>query len=190
VQRITQRVDTINVSLPVNLSLQNAIGLEFNYSYDVFDWWKVSGNANFFRAITEGIYSDQLYEQDAYAMNTRLNSQMTIKKKVNYQMNWRYRGPQETTQGSREAYTTLDLSWSMDVMKSKATLVANVRDVFNSGKYRYTVEDPTFVLDGEYQRRVRSYTLSFSYRFNQKKSRRGSRDRQNQGGGADEGDFG
>jgi outer membrane receptor protein involved in Fe transport len=191
VQRITERIDTINISKPVNLSVQNAFGLEFNYSYDLSKWWKISGNANFYRAITEGVYSDQVYEQDAYTMNTRLNSRMTIKKKVNYQMNWRYRAPQETTQGSRKAYTTLDLSWSMDVMNNKGTLVANMRDVFNTGKYRYTVEDPAFVLDGQFQRRPRSYTLSFSYRFNQKKSRRGNRDRQNQGGGGlDDGDFG
>ena len=191
VQRITERIDTINISLPVNLSVQNAVGLEFNYSYDISTWWKISGNANFYKAIIEGVYSDQVYEQDIYAMNTRLNSRMTIKKKVNYQMNWRYRAPQETAQGSRKAYTTLDLSWSMDVMKNKGTLVANVRDVFNTGKYRYIVEDPAFVLDGEFQRRPRAYTVSFSYRFNQKKNRRGSRDRQNQGGGGlDDGDFG
>jgi len=191
VQRITERVDTINIWIPVNLSLQNAIGLEFNYAYDLSKWWKITGNANFYRAMTEGVYSDILYEQDAYAMNTRLNSRMTIKKKLNYQMNWRYRGPQETTQGSRKAYTTLDLSWSMDIMKGKGTLVANVRDLFNSGKYRYINEGTNFEIDGEFQRRVRSYTLSFSYRFNQKKNRRGNRDRQNQGGGGfDDGDFG
>lgn len=190
VQRITERIDTINISLPVNLSLQNAVGLEFNYSYDLLKWWKLSGNANFYRAVTEGVFSDQVFEQDAYSMNTRLNSRMTIKKKVNYQINWRYRAPQETTQGSRKAYTTLDLSWSMDIIKGKGTLVANVRDVFNSGKYRYTTEGPDFVLDGQFQRRPRSYTFSFSYRFNQKKNRRGNRDRQNNGGDFEESDFG
>ena len=190
VQRITQRIDTINISLPVNLSLQNAYGFEFNYSYDILKWWKVNGSANFYRAITEGVFSGQTFEQDNYTWNTRLNSRITIKKKINYQVNWRYLAPRNTTQGSRKAYTTLNLSWSMDIIKGKGTLVANVRDVFNTGKFRYTTEGTNFVIDGNFQRRPRSYSFSFSYRLNQAKKRRG-RNRQGQDSNEsfDEGDF-
>jgi len=186
VQRITERIDTINISKPVNLSQQNAYGFEFNYSYDILDWWKVNGNANFFASFIEGAFSDQVFEQETFSMNSRVTSKFTIKKKLNYQINWRYRAPQQTAQGSRQAYTTLDMSWSLDMMKGKGTLVANIRDLFNTGKYRYTTKGTNFLLEGEFQRRVRSFGLSFSYRFNQKKSRRGDRDRQN---GQDGGDF-
>ncbi|MEL7003654.1 MAG: TonB-dependent receptor, partial [Bacteroidota bacterium] len=42
VQRITRRVDTVNISSPVNLSTENAYGFEFNYNYDITDWWKIN----------------------------------------------------------------------------------------------------------------------------------------------------
>lgn len=177
VERITRRVDTVNVSLPVNLSDEDAYGLELNYTYDITDWWKVNGSANFYRQIISGDFEEQQFNSDTYTLNTRLNSQMTIRKKLDYQMNWRYRAPEQNPQGTRKSYTTLDLGLSMDVMKGRGTLVGNVRDVFNSGKYRSETtgdlgDGAFFVFDSEFQRRVRSYTLSFTYRLNQKKNQR------------------
>lgn len=194
VQRITRRVDSVNISSPVNLSEADAYGFEFNYNYDITDWWKVNGSANFYRQIITGDFEEQQFDSDTYTLNTRLNSKMTIKDKLDYQMNWRYRAPQERPQGTRKSYTTLDLGLSMDVMKGRGTLLGNVRDVFNSGKFRSETsgdfdEEGSFTFDSEFQRRVRSYTISFTYRINQKKNRReGNR---NRGGGDDfdEGEF-
>lgn len=182
VQRITRRVDTVNVSAPVNLSDGDAYGFEFNYTYDITSWWKVNGSANFYRQLISGDFEEQNFDSDTYTLNTRLNSRMTIKKKLDYQMNWRYRAPQENTQGTRKSYTTLDLGLSMDVMKGKGTILGNVRDVFNSGVFRSETigeleNDGVFTFDSEFQRRVRSYTLSFTYRINQKKQRRRGRNR-------------
>ncbi len=168
VQRITTRVDSVNISRPVNLSLENAFGFEFNYSHDLTDWWRMNANANLYRSVITGEFSDQNFDAEAYTLNTRINSRMTIWKKLEYQMNFRYRAPQNRAQGDLQSYYQLDLGVSKMIMKKKGTLVFNVRDVFNSGKYRYNTVDENFVFNSTYQRRPRSYTLSFTYRINQK----------------------
>ncbi|MEO1054245.1 MAG: TonB-dependent receptor [Bacteroidota bacterium] len=189
VQRITTSLDTVNISAPVNLSREDAYGFELNYSYDITDWWKVDGSANLYRQVITGGFEDQNFDSEANTLNTRLNSRMTIKKKVDLQLNWRYRAPQQRPQREIKSFTTLDIGASMDVMNGKGTLVANVRDVFNSGVFRSETtgefaEGGNFVFDGEFQWRVRAYTLNFSYRINQKKNQR---DRNRRRGGGDQG---
>ena len=66
-------------------------------------------------------------------------------------------------------------------MKGNATLTLNVRDVFNSRKWRYITEGDGFYAEGDFQWRARSSTLTFSYRLNQKKRP----DRGGRGGGGD-----
>lgn len=184
VQRITTRVDTVNISMPVNLSIENAYGFEFNYSHELTDWWRVNGNANLYRSIIDGGFSDQDFNSDTYTMNTRLNSRMTLWKKLEYQMNFRYRAPEIRPQGDRRSFYTLDLGWSMNVFKKKGTFVFNIRDIFNSGLYRYNTVDEDFEFESTFRRRPRSFTLSFTYRVNQKASRR-ERNQRDRGNGDD-----
>lgn len=182
VQRITTRVDSVNISRPVNLSLENAVGFEFNYSHDLTDWWRMNANANLYRSVITGSFSDQNFDAEAYTLNSRINSRMTIKKEWEFQMNFRYRAPENRAQGDREAYYQLDVGFSRQVLKKKGTLVFNVRDVFNSGKYRFNTVDDDFVFNSTYQRRPRSFTLSFTYRINQKDFKNRQRER----GGSDD----
>ncbi len=189
VQRITTRMDSVNISMPVNLSIENAYGFEFNYSHELTSWWRVNGNANLYRAVIDGGASDQELDSDTYTLNTRLNSRITLWNKLESQVNFRYRAPEVRPQGDRRSFYMLDLGWSMNAFDKKGTFVFNIRDVFNTGIYRYTTVDEDFDFDSEFQRRVRSYTLSFTYRINQKPARRDRERRNREGGDNFEDDF-
>ncbi|MEM9887270.1 MAG: outer membrane beta-barrel protein, partial [Bacteroidota bacterium] len=69
--------------------------------------------------------------------------------------------------------------------KNKGTITLSVRDLFNSRKYRYTIEEDDFFSENVFQWRVRQTTLTFNYRLNQKK-RRGGRERGGDYGGGGE----
>ncbi|MEM8564844.1 MAG: TonB-dependent receptor [Bacteroidota bacterium] len=187
VQRITTRIDSVNISRPVNLSLENAFGFEFNYSHDLTDWWRINANANLYRSVITGEFSDQNFDAETYTLSTRFNSRMTLLKKLEFQTNFRYRAPENRAQGDRESYYQLDLGLSKQIMRKKGTLVFNVRDVFNSGVYRFNTIDENFEFDSEWQSRPRSYTLSFTYRINQKDFR--NRNQRERGGDDFDDDF-
>ena len=175
--------DTTTETRPRNLSTRDDYGLEFTFSFDPTKTWRFNGNVNFFRSQTDGEHEGVVYDADTYTWSGRLSSRATFFKKVDLQVNFNYRAPRNTTQGSRKASWHIDPAASMDVLKNKGTLTLSVRDLFNTRRYRYTTEGESFYLEGNYGRRARQATLTFNYRINQKKKRGGRRGGDIQGGG-------
>jgi outer membrane receptor protein involved in Fe transport len=174
VERIST-VDSLSVTstMPVNLSTQNAYGLELNVSLNPVKWFRFNGNANFYRAVTEGIYRDQQFYGDTYTMTSRATSQFTMMKKWNLQVGANYRAPRVTPQGKDLAMYYADLGLSRDIMKGNGTITMSVRDVFNTRKYRTIIErdDIGYRSEREFQWRARQFLLTFSYRLNMKKDK-------------------
>ena len=182
IERIRQQLsDTSSVTLPVNLATQNDYGLEFTGSYEPFEFWKINGNLNFYRSITEGTYEGQDFNADTYTWSGRMSSRLTLWKKLDVQTTFNYRAPRKTTQGSSKAMYHADLAASMDILKSKGTLTLSLRDVFNTRRWRYITEGADFYTNGDFQWRARQVSLTFSYRINRQKER-GAREREEGGG--------
>lgn len=194
IQRITVRDevdgDTLFVTKPQNIGIENSYGLEFTFSYTPQKWMRFSGDVNLFRAITEGEFVDPTgnllsLESDALTMSARMSAMITLWKQIESQVRFNYRAPRETTQGRRKAMYTLNLGLSKDIWKKKATITLNVRDALNSRKRRFITEGADFFREGEFQWRSRVTTLKLNYRINQKK-RRGGRGGGRPGGGGGE----
>lgn len=173
IQRITQPPDSAGRTLiiPVNLAKENAYGLEFNFSLTIKNWWQINSSANFYRAITEGQYQETFLYSDTYSLHTRTTSKMTITRGFDFQASFFYRAPRITTQGKQLSVYALDLSLAKDVFKGKGTITANVRDVFNSRKWRSITDIDNFYAESESQGRPRQWMLTFTYRLNQNKQR-------------------
>lgn len=171
IDRVRFVEDTITYAIPLNLSSRDAYGVEFTVSKDIGNWWKINGNANFYRSMTEGQYQEQDLSNDTYTMSARVTSKMTLFGVLDYQISGMYRAPQEDTQGNRKAFYMIDMGLSKDVFKNKGTLTLNVRDLLNSRKWRSETFTENFYQESEFQWRARQVTLSFTYRLNQKKER-------------------
>ena len=183
IQRITEiQEDGVARIMPINLAKQNAYGIEFNLSYDILQWWKFNTSANFFRAITEGVYQEEDLFSDTYSWRNRTTSKMTFFGNLDFQVSFNYRAPQVTTQGKRLSSYSIDLGLSRDVLNGKGTITAGVRDLMNSNKRRYIIDTQGYYSNSEFQWRPRQFTVSFSYRLNRDKERQ--RDRSD--GGQDE----
>ncbi|NIJ54511.1 outer membrane beta-barrel family protein [Dyadobacter arcticus] len=169
---------------PVNLSTGDSYGFEFNLTYDPFEWWKWTANANIFRAINEGVYQDRLLKSDTYSWTSRISSRVTLFKSLDFQLSFNYRAPRKTTQGRELAQYFIDLGLSRDLLKGRATVTAGVRDLFNTRKQRQVVQNAGYYSSSEFQWRARQFLVTFSYRLNRSKDR----DREdNDGDGGDEG---
>ena len=190
---IIQRVPMLNdlggtTTRPENLSTENAFGFEFNTSFNPNKWFRFNADFNFYRFIVDGSNVDSEFAADNYSWFTRGTTRFKIWDKTDVQLRFNYRAPQETVQGSVLAFYSFDLAASHDVLKDKATITFSVRDVLNSRRRRYTLETDEFFRDGDFQWRARQATLSFNYRINQKKSRRGGNGR-GYGGGEGGGEY-
>ncbi|HEV7381936.1 MAG TPA: outer membrane beta-barrel family protein, partial [Dyadobacter sp.] len=157
--------------MPVNLSTGNAYGMEFNLTYDPFNWWKWTANANLFRAVNEGVYADQVLRSDTYTWNGRVSSRVTLFKNIDFQSSFNYRAPRRTTQGRDLSQYFIDLGLSRDIMKGRGTVTASVRDLMNSRKQRRIVENAGYYSQSEFQWRARQFIVTFSYRLNRSKEK-------------------
>ncbi len=184
IERIRQQLsDTSAITRPTNLATRNQYGFSFNGNYDPFKIWKLTGNLNFFRAITEGEYEGQTFDADAYTWFGRVSSRLTVLKKIDVQTTFNYRAPRNTTQGRSKAMYHADLAASMDVLSKNGTLTLSVRDVFNTRRWRNITEGADFYTEGDFQWRQRQVTLTFSYRLNQQKKQEREREGEGNGGG-------
>lgn len=174
-------------STPVNIATETRFGFEFTLNYSPFKWWKLNGNFNFFSNETNGDYTftqpatdttpakTEIIDLDNSATSwfTRLTSKVTLPYKIDWQTNFTYNGPQKNAQGESKGIASANLGFSKDLFKEKATLALNVQDVFNSRKRINETYLPGVSNSySEMQWRQRQITLSFTYRFNKKKTER------------------
>jgi outer membrane receptor protein involved in Fe transport len=162
---------------PVNLSTGDSYGMEFNLTYDPFNWWKWTANANIFRAINQGVYNDKILKSDTYTWNSRVSSRVTLFKNIDFQSSLNYRAPRKTTQGRDLSQYSIDLGFSRDILKGKGTVTASVRDLMNSRKQRRIVENAGYYSQSEFQWRARQFIVTFSYRLNRSKEKERSESR-------------
>jgi outer membrane receptor protein involved in Fe transport len=184
IQRITV-VDSVgyNRIIPVNLATENAYGLEFNFTWDPLSWLRWNMNANFYRAITEGQYEDEVLDADTYTWTGRAMARVSFLKKWDLQASFNYRAPRFTPQGKNLSMYSLDLALARDVFKGNGTLTASVRDLFNTRKFRNIVDTDELYAENEFQWRARQLMLTFTYRLNKKKENNRGRDNGIDGGG-------
>jgi outer membrane receptor protein involved in Fe transport len=197
IERITQ-IDNDGRTriIPVNLSTQNAYGLEFNVSLSLKKWWQFNTSANFYRAITEGQYEEDNFFSDTYTFNSRTTSKITMFDNFNFQTSFNYRAPRITPQGKQLSSYNLDFALGKDILKGKATITANVRDALNTRKNRSITEvfptsdeDQYFYSETNGQGRPRQLRVTFTYRLNQNKERRERRDESDNEQDENGGDF-
>lgn len=171
------------ITTPYNIGTEDAFGIEANFSADPVAWFNVNGNANFYRATTNGTFEDQELFREAITANFRLNTRYKVGE-VDFQISGNYRAPQNTVQGKRRSFYSMDLGANMDVFKGNGTVTLSVVDVFNTRLYRGELITPTIEEEREFQWRARQARLSFTYRINQKKQR-SKKSRGDDGGGED-----
>ena len=165
-------IDSIPVAFrrPENFASKDDIGFEFNFSFQPIKWWKINGDAYFFRAITDGSNLDEDFSADTYTAIGRLTSRITFFKRIDLQMRLNYRAPQNKPQGTRNSILFLNIGMSRKVLKKKGTITLSISDVFNSFRSRGTLVTNRINRSDEFRWRSRSVKLSFGYQLNQKKN--------------------
>ncbi len=172
-------------TIPINLSTNQRYGAEMAILYNPYKWLRINASANAFVFQTDGSFEGTDFGANNFSYFTRGSAKVTLPYKIDWQTTLFYRGPTNNAQTDTEGFLFTNLAFSKDILKDKGTLALNVRDIFNSSRRQSFTQTDSFISDSEFQFRVRSVNLSFTYRFNQKKKR----ERGNRGGGDGGDDF-
>ncbi|WP_264564615.1 TonB-dependent receptor domain-containing protein [Flavobacterium sp. N3904] len=184
------------LSTPINLADEQKLGFDFTLNYTPFKWWKINGNLNLFYVKTNGDYTytdytgKEVYENfdsNSTSWFARINSRVTLPYKIDWQTNMNYMGPQSNSQGKTLGVFGVNLGFSKDIFKDKASLALNVNDLFNSRIRKVDSYIPNVMSSyGEMQFRQRQINLSFTYRFNKQKTDKDKQPKKGQGEGESE----
>ncbi|WP_148783725.1 TonB-dependent receptor domain-containing protein [Aquimarina intermedia] len=156
---------------PINLASADRYGFEFTVTYNPNKKWRMNANFNAFQDNTRGTYEGVNFDNDNFSWFARFSNKITLPAKIDWQTSLFYRGPSETAQSKNEGILSTNMAFSKDLFKEKASVTFNVSDLFNSRKRSGTSTTDTFESYSEFQWRERSFNISFTYRFNQKKKR-------------------
>ena len=156
---------------PINLAENDRYGFEFTLTYNPSKKWNLNANFNFFQSVIRGSYRGLSYDAENLNWFIRLNNKYTLPGAVEWQTRLNYEGPRIDAVNKREARFSTNMAFSKDLFNEKASLSLSINDLFNSQRRNLESTTPTFYSDSYFRWRVRSYTLSFTYRFNQKKKR-------------------
>ncbi len=181
----------VQARTPINLATDNRYGMELTTTYTPKKQWRLTWNVNVYQQQLRGNYTytnfqnqeiTQNFDADNLGWFTRLSAKLPLPSKVDFQANVFYYGPSRNAQSKRKGISRTNLAFSKDIIKDKATLSLNVRDLFNTSKRKSETRTENVFTYSEFQFRQRSVNLSFLYRFNQKKNQR---ERGGQRGGGD-----
>lgn len=172
---------------PINLATNDRMGFEFTLTYNPTRKWNLNGNFNLFNSVTEGDYNGTNYDAENLSWFARINNKYTLPGNIDWQTRMFYGGPSRDAQNKTKGIFSTDLAFSKDFFGDNASLAFNISDLFNSRKRMTESTTTTFISNSEFQWRQRSFNLSFTYRFNQKK--KPGRERGGQNGGMDNMDF-
>ncbi len=189
--------------IPINVGVTEDIGLDLSLSYTGIKWLRINFNTNIFRnkltlnqddvldavygyylnvrgipddlSAFESRYSYNLNETNNVSFSSKLSAKFSFWKS-NLQIQTRYRGSRETTQGNSQGVGSIDIGWSKDFLSNKnLTITIGVKDLLNSRKRRSLIFLDDYFQQSEFQWRSRSANITASYRINQKKKSYGGK---------------
>ncbi|TNE34819.1 TonB-dependent receptor [bacterium] len=155
---------------PSNIGIRNSLGVEFNLSNDITNWWNTNANFNLYSSKITGNESVYNLNSKYFSWNFRFASKIKVLG-TNFQTTVNYRAPEDTPQGKILSMWWLDFGLSADILNNNGTLTLSGQDIFSSRIWRSEVYGETFNRLSDYQWRSGQVTLTFSYRINQTKKR-------------------
>jgi len=168
--------DGIIYITPYNIASKDAYGVELNFTYNPKNWIRFNSGFNVFREEIKGEFNGESFHRKNFTWTNRTSLNFSFPKIMKAQFAFNYTAPSVRPQGKTLANYHFDLGFSRDLMKGKATLGLNIRDLFNTRRWRSIIDTPELYSTSNTLWRPRTITLVFTYRFNQTKKDSGKAD--------------
>ncbi len=163
----------ISYMTPQNMSYSQNFGFELTFEHSVFDWWKVNGNASFFRNKIRDDVKDNSVSN--YSYQGRFNSSWNPSKSLSFQLIANYAGPIIGVYTKMEPQYSVDVAVKKELLNNKLSLTIRASDLFNTLQNSYTSWGSNFTTDNWRKVETRVIYFSISYSFGAKGSSKGSK---------------
>ncbi|KKO92978.1 TonB-dependent receptor [Sphingobacterium sp. Ag1] len=148
-----------------NMTSRNLSGFEFISKVNATKDFDFTFNLNLIHIQYNANPDYDIKEQKDFAYNANLTANYRFTPTFSAQVRGEYNSSRVMAQGQMNAMKGMDLALKKDVLKKKASIMLNVRDVFNSRKMNGVTETAQLISNFEHRWMKRMVTLSLSYRF-------------------------
>ena len=174
-------------SISVNLSENNRVGTEFTLTYTPSRKVRLSGNFNIFNSQTIGDYAGKSFDAEIVSWFSRINASVKLPGGFDTQLRAFYFGPRANAQTTSKGVFSLSGAINKTILKKKGTLSLRASDLLNSRRRKSTTTSENFSTYTEFQWRIPTYVLTFTYKINESKASKRRRSAANSGGDGGEG---
>lgn len=170
-----------------NLGRQHNEGLEMAWMVPLGKTGRLNWTASAYRIVNDGTSLDSPFSTAGFSWSSRFFASWALKDTWKFQANSMVRGASVTAQGRFNGFATLNLAASRDLPGDRWQITVQAKDVFNSRRWSYSTETPSFVQDVWRQRESRNLYVTLQYKFGrlEERGRRGSGERDSGSGGDD-----
>lgn len=168
IQNIRSAYDNTGIQLTrfENVAKATTSGLELIGRTDITNKWNVTSNLNFYKTAVKGDPSLGLVDNNGFAWNGNITSNVTLPYNLSGQVRFDYQAPQVIAQGKTKTNYGFDAGIRYDFLAKKvASLSLNARDIFNTRRFGSVTSDATFYNVTQRRYSSRQINLTFSYRF-------------------------
>lgn len=148
-----------------NLTSRSLSGFEFISKINATKDFDLTLNLNLIHTSFKANEAYELKARNGFGYNSNLTMNYKFTPTFSAQMRGEYNSSRVMAQGKLNAMKGVDIAIKKDVFNKKASVMFNVRDVFNSRKMKGYTETPELISNFERQWMKRMFTLSVSYRF-------------------------
>lgn len=167
IERIQTAQNGITRIFPINLATEKNWGVELSLNQEIGETFSFNGNANLFRANTEGSYQDEDLSSHTSAFRGRGELNWEFLEHWETEASFYYRGPRNTTQGRTEGFASMNWSLARELFDGDASISLDVRDVFNSEERTFIVDNKYLYSKNTFRWSTRSVELNITYNFGQ-----------------------
>lgn len=172
----------------INAGVTNRYGAEFTLQHKQSEQFEITPTINLQYRTVEARVNDLDLSNEGFnweaklMMNYRIAApKSNLFNKMAFQVMGEYESPRVIPQGKNKPQYSMDLAIRKDFLKNdKATLTFGVNDVFNSRRWGTIYDTETFYQDSYRRWNVRSFRLTFSYKFGDAEFSFGNRNRQSE----------
>ncbi len=165
---------------PINLGNDDRYGLDLNFTYDPFAWFKIMGSLDMFGYKTTGIAYYDARDKDGnakvgnmnftgsgFSTRARLNTTFRLDKTLSVQLQGFYRGAQKSANQNTQDMYALNFGASKTIWKGDGTIAFNIQDVFNTRSREVYSFNSDYTRRNYMQWQPRQFSISLTYRFKQ-----------------------
>jgi outer membrane receptor protein involved in Fe transport len=176
-----KRNDTITVETYKNISHSYSTGFEGTLNLPVTKWWNLNSSVTLYDyKLSSSLSDDEVTDNSSFTWSLRCNSMFRLKWGTQIQLMGFYNGPSITAQGRREAFFFSNIGVRQDMFKKKLTLSVQMRDVLGDNKFEKTSSGSNFYSFYRMKREPRIITFSLTFKINNYKSEKKSKEDMNE----------